>query len=114
MTPQETLFKAADIIEERGHAKGYYATNDGRVCAIGAMRLATGGKITPFRGGVTVSNYDFVDVSEGIRVMGKYLRDHAEDYGYSVFSDAVHRWNDDPNTTAEQVIDVMRKAAGHA
>lgn len=39
-TPGEVLVQAADILEQRGWCRGDLETADGRVCAVGALRLA--------------------------------------------------------------------------
>ena len=45
----ETLRKAAEIVRERGLAKGFFVTSSGSVCAEGAIVLALGGTGSPLR-----------------------------------------------------------------
>jgi hypothetical protein len=39
-TAADLLDRAADLIEQRGYCRGVFQTEDGRLCAIGALRVA--------------------------------------------------------------------------
>jgi hypothetical protein len=41
MKPSEICDRAADVIDARGWAQKVYQTSDGRVCLIGALRIAS-------------------------------------------------------------------------
>lgn len=45
LTVAGLLLTSADLIEERGHAKGVFQDTKGCLCAIGALRLAAFGTI---------------------------------------------------------------------
>lgn len=44
MTTRAILLRAAELIEERGHARGMPENRRGNLCAIGAIRVAVTGR----------------------------------------------------------------------
>lgn len=106
MKTSEVLAKAADLIDERGHAHEYYLDNDGKVCAIGAIRLAAGGQIVPQTG--MVKNAIIIDVAE--YEYARTARMALEGFlnlDLDVFS--VVEWND--RNDKDEVVTALRNAA---
>lgn len=89
-TPKAILKHAAKLIEERGWCRGDYEDDDGRLCLIGAIRLASTGS----------SN----------------RHNHRTEDAYRAFrwaeniSDAVY-WNDARSRSKHQVIKALLKAS---
>lgn len=110
MTPEELLLKAADEIATRGHAKRSYRNSDtGGVCAYGAMTLAaTGGRYW---------NYpDTYGDSPVKALIGQAAELLARQTGFEHLADAtgfdmVTYFNDADDTTGEDVILAMKRAA---
>jgi putative intracellular protease/amidase len=93
-TVADVLDRAADVIAERGHCKGDYEGPDGSVCAIGALLVAiAGGPADPLNA----------------RQFHTYMS--ARDWASDVVGNAVARWNDAPERTADEVIAALREAA---
>jgi hypothetical protein len=94
MTPSEILLKAADLLAERGWTQGQLVSAGGRVCALGAIRIACTGTI---------------DVLPGLSLgdAGNSASRRLETYvGCWIAS-----WNDAPERTAEDVILAMKRVA---
>ncbi len=91
-TTREVLEAAADIIAERGWCRGLLRDAEGRVCLVGAVQTAT------IKLGVTQLQPDAIDC----------VRQELDER--SVFG--VPDWNDNQAETAEEVILVLKKAAG--
>lgn len=112
MNPSEVLYKAADIIIERGHGKNSYVSADGSVCAVGAIRIACGGEVVPtsvYPSGFTVSDSGRLDWSE-INSALKALRNHLHEIGeWTPNGDSLPMWND--RNDAQHVIAALRSAA---
>ena len=87
-TPQQVLLAAARIMRRNGKANGRMRDSKGRVCAIEAIRLASGGEV--------------FNSKVGVRAL-KMLRGHAHcgDIGH---------WSD--SNTAATVIAALRRAGG--
>ena len=75
---------AAKLIRERGHAKGNYESNDGRLCLVGALCYA----------GIGSDSSRIYEAIEGVS---------------GVPSPAT--WNDAPERTPAEVIAALEKAA---
>jgi hypothetical protein len=90
LTNQEIAAKAADLIEQRGHAKGALYDHRGRLCLLGALNMAVSGLPRHNHGG-----------TRAMRYVEQFIGDQ----------DAV-RWNNAPERTPEEVIAVLRRAAG--
>lgn len=85
------LLKAADLIEQRGHCKNAYQSMDGRLCALGAIRVASGFDAN------SLSCYSVVN-TPAMRVA-------------LAVDDSVHFWNDEPERTAAEVVATLRSVA---
>lgn len=112
MDKSEVLIKAADLIEQRGHAHHRYVTTRGSVCAMGAIRLACGATVDNhyIRGPyLNESHMDFRDVIATREGFYKYLRANAEKYGIDTWSDSIPNWND--RNDKDTVVSAMREAA---
>lgn len=94
MRTSEVLYGAADHIERYGHHKGsgYADTSDIRhspACSIGAINLAV------------------IDLNRDDAEIRHMAQDAIRDYLGQMITD----WNDAPERTAEQVIEVLRRVA---
>lgn len=91
MKTSEILNRAAEIMMERGHGKGQYIGDTGRVCVLGATCLASG--LT----------------KKQCPQMGNQAP------GYTYISKAVGRvawfWNDSPETTEAMALGALHEAA---
>ena len=94
MTPEEILIKAAELIAERGHCKGELYDNDGRLCMMGAMEMATFGKTF----GTTGNDYALETAIEKV---------------LDEVDQSIPHFNDHPATTAEDAILTLKRAAHH-
>ena len=99
MKTSEVLRKAADEIRRRGWHQGANGSNFGdkpncSVCAVGAIRAT-------LSGGDPFDSVDFRLES----ALGDAVAVAAS------ASDSLHRWNDDPERTVEEVLDAFEKAA---
>jgi RNAse (barnase) inhibitor barstar len=90
----EILRKAADVIRTGGLVKGTFDTRDGQHCTVGALWAAVGGNV--------MENLDAeVDVLAEMIGVGPGL----------MSSTAIFHWNDQPETTAEDVVTLLEQAA---
>lgn len=80
--------KAADLIEEHGHAKGKFEDADGCVCLFGAINLAENGNADEWSG------------EEAALAQAKAL-------GFDSVNDLLH-WNDAPERTQAEVLARLR------
>lgn len=99
----ETLNKAADLIEERGWAKGNCAmlVGDGPLCLEGAIGAAL--DVRPYDAPMgTIYSYAVVHDSAAYAAVREYLGRSGREMAWS--------WNDD-QTSAEPVIETLRAAA---
>jgi hypothetical protein len=105
----EVLNRAADILQRDGWHQGGYApdqTEDGipttglPVCAIGALCAAEG---APLYWSADLGCWAGDDMSEAGQALGYYLG--------GIFPIHVPEWNDSPNRTAAEVIEVLRAVA---
>lgn len=83
------LLKAADYIDGHGWCQGAIADEEGRVCAVGAITMVTGGLDAPMGTRLDVE-----------LLLYKYLGEIP-----------VPDWNDRPERTKEQVTAALRSAA---
>lgn len=108
MTPEEVLLKAADEIARYGLHKGNYALRedpDSPVCALGGIKRAVYGSVYGFAVDEKMS-------VEGAAVLK--LENSIKKQGYEPECKqlaVIPMWNDEPETTAEDVILAMKKAA---
>lgn len=89
---QRVLLRAADVIEECGWCQGAYSMMDGRVCAIGAIKVAIG-----------LSPDD--DEEDTAFVIARRAMSDALGVQF------VHEWNDDEKRTKEEVTAKLRAVA---
>lgn len=104
---------AAQEIEARGWYKGNYISEDGRVCALGALSLACGGTV----------EYDWTDGEDSLwaplyirgtmgnpiyRMHHNALRSRVWNYYEET---TVPRWNDYSGVTAGEVVGFLRDFA---
>ena len=88
MTPDQVLDRAADVIDELGHAKGFYQNQvTGAVCALGALNIAKHGSIW------------FTEPNEAKRVLGMAV------------GGRISEWNDAHERTKDEVTSTMRAVA---
>jgi len=95
----DILNRAADLIDERGHWKGWYCGPNGQLCARGAMYIAAGVVPPSEPEGVWSGDCDH----EAVNAATKRLDAHV-----GVLTE---RWNDLDATTAADVTDALRGAA---
>lgn len=98
----ETLRKAAQVLRERGLAKGYYRDESGCVCIKGALRIAHGGDV-----GLPETFDDYV---ADLMVVARGVIPGTVNVG-GFAHDAITVWNDEPERTAEEVIAALEAAA---
>lgn len=115
MTPEEILLKAADEIARYGHTKDAFfhchqehewAT--ARSCAVGAIARVSG-KTTP-DGPFVPEVDDSVLTSEPVKLLAATIREKGRGTPGTSFDTIVH-FNDSKETTAEDVILMMKEAA---
>lgn len=109
MSTSEILTRAADLIEERGHAKDWYCDESGALCIVGAMCAAVGIEPEPY----TATD----GTEEGWSTWGsnwQQVRAAQERFerlaGLPVGHDAPS-WNDREETTGAEVVAKLREAA---
>lgn len=111
-TPQEILSRAADLIDERGWTQGDYVSEDGCVCALGAINVAAAEAA-----GVEIAPDDYLFLAL-YRAGGGYYqaaRAAEELAGAQVAGqapDGIVYYNDQVASLATQVVAVLRAAAG--
>lgn len=93
MKPSEVLFKAAELIEERGLAKAALEDGKGRFCVLGALCYAQYGKSVSVQSLLPASTYLRKEIGD--------VLDLAD-------------WNNAPERTPTEVIDTLRFAAKRA
>lgn len=99
MNTSEILAKAADLIEERGHWKGWYCGPNGELCARGAMYIAAGvvPPMEPDQAWEGDADHDQVDAATK-RLDGRV-------------GSLTERWNDAEERTPAEVVTALREAA---
>lgn len=93
------LLKAADLVRERGLAKGRQQDSEGRVCLHGAICIAATGQ---------PHTYADAACEAGDRVVG-YLVDQGVTYLRGCAGAA--GWNNKPERTADEVIAILETVA---
>lgn len=94
-TVQEVCLAAADYIEQNGLVKGTYGRAGGPCCVLGAIRIAVMGKLA---------------------IMGSdppksLLYERCREKVTDVLGMAIAPWNDSPETTKEEAVDLLRRTA---
>lgn len=86
----ETIYsKAADVIRQRGHYRGWFRGSSGAVCAHGAIHVALGQE-------AECCEEDCPAIAVCARVT---------DAGHN----GIGSWNDDPRTSTEDVLMVLKE-----
>lgn len=101
LTPQETLRRAAEIIQERGRAQVVMMTAKGCVCPLGAIALARGFSEIQVLDETEVWSHLYIDPA--VRLLANHLG------GSSTGS--VWYWNDHMAITDEVVISKLLEVA---
>ena len=100
MSTSEDLREAAAYIEQHGMTKGCLQGSGGSVCMLGAINTVSGRQIST---GHFLDSW--MEANVGAAPIGKH--------GYAVLRPTAH-WNDHPETTQEDVLLWMKKAANDA
>lgn len=116
MQPHETAAAAADYIAEHGHTKGTLMDDEGRVCFLGALdavapreSIGDWARAAENEGRVTVTVADMLGLDSPDRAYSNVLSpERREQYRKTR---AVVQWNNDPERTADEVIDALRDAS---
>lgn len=110
--PQDLLARAADVITERGWNQGGYMSHDGRVCVLGALRIAAADAPADEarRVALDVSDYSGPEDGDAVEAAALVLRDHLG--GQDVATWDVSAWNDHSRRTAGEVVAALRAAGG--
>lgn len=110
MNTADILDKAADLIEQRGHAKRVHVTKAGCLCASGAMYAAVG--MEPVPGQRECGRWPSFDWSRSLEVAEAYdwFGAWLKRSGFKADTDAV-QWNDRKIRTKEEVVSTLRAAA---
>ena len=98
MTAEEVLAKAARIVEAGWYQGGYVSPDGTKVCAMGAIRVAAGERISE------LNSYRPSKVADPAIVALSYEVDDVRGIGM---------WNDTPGRTAEEVATTLRNAKRH-
>lgn len=106
----DTLDKAADYIEAHGHCKSNLETPDGRVCAIGAINRVVGMRAANFNMGIEPDG-SVAEVTSAV-VMERQAAFYAlQEWTANLKHPGITVWNDHQDTTADDVVNGIRKAA---
>jgi hypothetical protein len=107
----DILSKAADIIEQRGHCKGWYFGPDGSCCMRGAIILAADPDFPPISEAEAVARkaagddlFIHPDAASTFRKLDNFVRRN------SISFDAVS-WQDAEERSGKQVVSTLRAAA---
>jgi hypothetical protein len=110
MTTCELRLKAADALEQHGHAKGVFRDSGGRMCLMGALFFAAIGKATPFSGvnlWTLDRRIDQTLIATALIEMG-FAGDKPSEVSFAEAWDDAATWNNRVWTTAQAVIDRLR------
>lgn len=102
-TVPEALRAAAGVVAARGHCQDTYEDSAGRVCVVGALRVALFGSTVPYGYvGNECSLYSKVH-----KALSLYIESAFRDNCVPVYNDA-------PERTRQEVIDTLNAAANWA
>lgn len=102
MTTAEQLRRAAQIMRERGLARGTFEDDDGHVCVIGACWIAVGAHFEA----------DMYGVKDGRGA--QFPHDLMTPVTKAIGSDVISSWSDELGRTTEQAADALERAAAIA
>jgi hypothetical protein len=105
MTYSDTLRSAADLIRTGGLARGQLKDGQGAHCVVAAI-LAVGASSNDGWSGLDTGCWERLD-----RLAGEMHPDRAHHEGGSPHTSRLVNFNNHPDTTAEDVITVLEKAA---
>lgn len=108
MKPSEILARAAEINTERGHCKGSYRDEEGRVCAMGAIYSALGALRGDGGQSIPVFGWGQGPCGEKAIFYASRMADRIADRV------TVSEYNDLPGTSAEDITLLLKKAAADA
>lgn len=91
--------RAAEVIQERGHAKDVFESETGAVCAVGALRIAAG---------YDVHNGLGLEPWEAVRFLSPRICSNTTDEDPT---ERVADWNDAWDRSEAEVIEALRDAA---
>lgn len=97
METADILEKAAEVLDARGWCQGHYQDDQGQLCAVGAIRVATWG----------TARWDH---SNAVEYLASRMAQEAMSAHLGVEDIAVG-WNDRPGRTKDEVIDTFKHAA---
>lgn len=99
-TIKETLTRAKELINEKGWAKGAYQDSDGCLCALGAVRAASHpeGHVYELS---SLSDEQYELMWESASHLAKFV---------PILGALVHEFNDHPDVTKEDVLDLFDRA----
>lgn len=108
------LNRAADEIEQRGKARTVLVNSRGNVCALGALRIASGAVLGKAFGDTVILSYrmNWQVYDEAYKLLDAYLLEKGFYKNYHQKDNGVAGWNDSNNK--DSVVKVMREAANHA
>lgn len=99
----DILTAAADVIAQRGKCTGDYTDEQGRVCALGALRLVLTGEAMPRPFDDRDRQVAYLDA---MQALGRHLE------AVDANAPAIYEWSD--ASTQDQVVAAMRAAANRA
>ena len=103
----DDLDAAADVIDQFGWCQHAIATADGRVCAEGAILSAITGIEPKYNDRLTGHHRPrWVEAASALQ---QYLRERQPQAWNGPRQ--IHRWNDQPSMTRDEVTDALRRAA---
>lgn len=108
------LNRAADEMEKRGKSRNVLINRQGNVCALGALRLASGGVVGNDYGtkAIFTARMDWLIYSEAYRALDSYLLASEAYKNDDQKKNGVAGWNDRNNKA--NVVKVLREAANRA
>lgn len=109
-TTAQILTRAAAIIGERGHTQGTYIDQHGRVCAIGAIRVATAEAAGVTGATLQVAAAGQLNLADWDTAASAAGHD-AVDAAQRTAAESILVWNDRPGRTTHEVQALLRRAA---
>ncbi len=107
-TDAEVVRTAAELIRRQGHCKGAAVDRQGRLCLMGALAAAITDLYMTSSGVFTPRSRDAVKEAAAAVIAAQFPERYVISSRAGV---ATVKFNDHPDTTAEEVIAVLEKAA---
>lgn len=118
MTPEEILIKAAEDLGKYGHHKQtFYGTNDpeevptASACAYGSMARVAGAVQTNGGPIFIYTEIDIKGIPQAAEKLARQIRLEHPRFMFSSDYSTITNFNDDDNTTGEDVALMMKRAA---